>query len=378
MNQYQNNIYDNLMTLCAANEAFYFHDFEKLGQHFRIFNYRLASYTDFLLPSALECRGIMFELDVMTKAPVRLAAHPMPKFFNLNENPMTMNLDLSTVVKVEDKADGSLMSSYTIRGQVYLKSKGSLASEQAVDAMAYLNKPEQDELKADLQYLSNLNWTVNLEWCSDRMDHRIVIGHQQSHLLLLNVRHNETGEMLDIRSQEFRHQYPMLSAITVGIDNELDDPVAFVNNIPNMKGIEGYIVTLADGLVVKVKTEWYLTQHRAKDSINSDRRLFEAVIEESVDDLRSLFAGDPLVISRIDAMQEKVGTLYNHVVATVETFYEQNKELSRKDYAIKGQQELGMFFNLAMMKFIGKEINFKEYIKGKWKELGIKETVNNE
>jgi hypothetical protein len=42
--------------LPGSNEAFYFMDY---GQY-RVFNYRLASYTDFLAKDALEARGIMF------------------------------------------------------------------------------------------------------------------------------------------------------------------------------------------------------------------------------------------------------------------------------------------------------------------------------
>ncbi|UQJ95715.1 RNA ligase 1 and tail fiber attachment catalyst [Klebsiella phage CPRSB] len=34
-----------------------------MGTPVRIFNYRMASYTDWLKPGALECRGIMFEMD---------------------------------------------------------------------------------------------------------------------------------------------------------------------------------------------------------------------------------------------------------------------------------------------------------------------------
>ena len=95
---------------------------------------------------------------------------------------------------------------------------------------------------------------------------------------------------------------------------------------------------MEDGMRFKVKTEWYLVQHRAKDSINSDRRLFEAVLEEATDDLRTLFHEDPLVIKRIEEMEVKVDDLYNHMVDTVERFYERNKNLERKEYAILGQE----------------------------------------
>ncbi len=77
---------------------------------------------------AQKFRGIMFEMDGDT--PIRIASRPMEKFFNLNENPMTMGIDISDVEYIMDKADGSLVSSYVDDGYLYLKSKTSLYSDQ--------------------------------------------------------------------------------------------------------------------------------------------------------------------------------------------------------------------------------------------------------
>ncbi|MFT2622084.1 RNA ligase, partial [Escherichia coli] len=54
---------------------------------------------------------MMFELDV-DDILVRIASRPMEKFFNLNETPFTMNLDLSKVKYMLAKEDGSLVSTY--------------------------------------------------------------------------------------------------------------------------------------------------------------------------------------------------------------------------------------------------------------------------
>ena len=109
--------------------------------------------------------------------------------------------------------------------------------------------------------------------------------------------------------------------------------------------------------------------------MNNPRRLFEAILDEGIDDLRSLFYNDPLAMKTIDQMQVKVDHLYNHMVKVVETYYEHNKQLDRKSYAIKGQQQLDrMYFGLAMNKYVGKPIDYKMYLKSKWKELGLKDT----
>ncbi|UQJ95286.1 RNA ligase 1 and tail fiber attachment catalyst [Klebsiella phage CPRSA] len=59
-----NTLYKQLMQLCGESETFFFVDqVTVMGTPVRIFNYRMASYTDWLKPGALECRGIMFEMD---------------------------------------------------------------------------------------------------------------------------------------------------------------------------------------------------------------------------------------------------------------------------------------------------------------------------
>jgi RNA ligase len=374
MNHYQQTLYADLMTLCTDTEVFYFQDFQLDGKTYRIFNYRLSSYTDFMRPNALECRGHMFE--VQGDVAVRLASLPQSKFFNLNENPSTMGLDLGTIISVEPKADGSLISTFIHNGTLRLKSKGSINSDQANAAMAYLDRPENQLYKMALYACAADGRTVNLEWVGP--SNRIVLPYGSDHLLLLNVRDHDTGKthymsidndddmesVLDFRKT--RYSYPL---------NIVGSKADFVAGIPSMTNIEGFVVRLASGQCVKVKTTWYLALHHTKDSITNPRRLFEAVVDECVDDLRSLFWDDPIANCMIDEMQNRVDGIYNHLIVLVERFYEANKELSRKDYAIKGQEELPrLYFVLAMNLLLGKQNDYKSFLKAKYKEFGFVDT----
>lgn len=366
-------LYDQLMDLTRDPcEAFYSQDFSLGSSVYRIFNYRLASYTNFLLPGAMECRGIMFEMDIPNSRPLRLASRPMQKFFNLNENPMTMGLDLSKVDTVELKADGSLMSTYMHEGQLRLKSKGSLFSEQAIDAMKWLGQPEQYALYANLKSLAEQDVTVNLEWCAPH--NRIVIGYATSHLKVLNARRNDTGRYLprELLIVAFGPEHVIDRVDTWGMDVS-----NFVQTIPSMQNdIEGYVCRIGD-LWFKVKTEKYMSLHHAKDSINNPRRLFEAVVDEGVDDLRSMFAHDALAMKQIDDMQTKVTAMYNHLVRVVEDYHSANEHLDRKHYAI-GAQELNLqgirLLGLLMNLYLGKDPDYKGWLKGRYKELGFKDT----
>ena len=367
MNYYQQKLYDDLMTLAEKSEAFFYKDFYVDDSVYRIFNYRLASYTDFLEPSALECRGIMFEVDGLEA--IRLATLPMEKFFNLNENPMTMDLDLSVVRSVELKADGSLISTYLHNNELRLKTKGSLESDQCIAAMQYLE--DHLELKTALQALCELGYTCNLEWCAP--DNRIVLSYGEPVLTVLNVRARIDGHYCDVFKPSAMGNDSWDPIRACHIERlDIKDPVSFVAEIPQMEGVEGYVVELENNQRIKIKTEWYLVQHRAKDSINSPRRLFEACIEEATDDLRSLFVDDPIVIAMIDEMEKFAEGVYNHTVDSIERFYERNKDLERKEYAILGQKELDKkIFGLAMSKYLGREVDYKHFMRKHYKSFGV-------
>jgi len=368
MNQYQREMFANAEALVASSDTFYAQDFECHGIKFRIYNYRLSSYSDFLKPGALEMRGHMFQMNE-DGTMAHLAALPMQKFFNLNENPMTMDLDLSKVDSIELKADGSLMSTFICMGELYFKSKGSLYSEQALDANKWIRLPENDVFYQKLFALTASGFTANLEWCAPH--NRIVIGYATPHLKLLNVRSRINGSYVprDDLDREFGDH--MIDSVISGVT----DIKEFIETIPSMThDIEGYIARIGD-LWFKIKTEKYMSLHHAKDSINNPRRLFESIVDEGIDDLRSMFAHDEVAIQTINAMQERVTKLYNSMVAEVDSFYEANKELSQKDYAIKGQQEVTrMYFGLAMNLKVGKKNDYKAFIKSKWKDLGFRDT----
>lgn len=378
--EFQEKLYAGLMRLVESNEAFYYKDFEKAGVIYRIFNYRLASYTDFLEPYALECRGVMYEMN--GDHPDRIAALPLKKFFNLNENPMVTGMDLSKVIELSDKMDGSLISSYIhfqhIGSLLFLKSKGSVSSEHCKSAYAWLNKPENLELAMNIKTLTNGGYTVNMEWCSPEYPYRIVIGYDKPQLKILCLRDMISGKCYG-KNSKIVQAYPKIQEAWTHTFLP-DNPEEFIENIPNLENVEGYVALLPDELCVKIKTNWYLTRHYNKDSVNCPRRLFEAVLNEATDDLRSLFYDDSASLQLIDEMEQRVEKIYNHCIDTVERFYERNKHLERKDYAILGQKELsGLLFPLGMSYYLGFKVDWKDWMKRHWKDFGIKdEAIKND
>lgn len=379
MNELQQKIYDDLVRLVENHESFYYTDQILSGYTYRIFNYRLASYSQWLEPSAMESRGITFLVDHSghdAKA-LALVSWPFEKFFNLHENPMTMELDLSDPLEIQDKMDGSLISTMYMVGEsrVWLKSKGSLFSEQAMAAMRLLETKRYEYLRYFIDALvMTMDYTVIMEYTAP--DNRIVVGYDEPALTVLAIRDNHTGAYIPLDTYA---EHEASEFFVRDITREVEDVNSFVESIKDLQGLEGYIIKLKTGQRVKIKSEWYLKLHHIKDSINSPRRLFEAVVYDTVDDIRASFYDDENALKIIDAMAELVSKHYNHMVDTVERFYERNKHLERKDYAILGQKELEpTHFGLAMSKYIGREVDYRATMVKNRKQYGIKDDPETE
>lgn len=378
MNKRQTELYNNLIELVDGEGTFFFGDHEYDGTTYRIFSYHIASYTEFLQPDALECRGHMFEME--NDEPIRLASLPLHKFFNVNENPFTMDLDLSQPEFIIEKLDGSLISSFLhCNNELRLKSKGSLTSGQAIAAQQLIESDAYTEFWAGVNEFTHDNFTVIMEYTAP--DNRIVLGYQEPKLTILAIRNNDTFEYVDWNFlNESPHCQWMQNNIAEDFSLKFSGKMdTFIEDVRDMLHIEGYIVGLSDGKRVKIKTEEYVALHRTKDSVNSPRRLYECVIQGGTDDLKALFVDDKLAVQMINDMEVLVQYEFNNVVNSINAFYNSNKDLSRKDYAIKGQSELTTsLFGLAMQRYTGKEIDYKVFMIKHYKEFGIKYDENND
>lgn len=364
-------LFDDLMNLCNNSDSFYYVDQFYAGDTYRVFSYRLASYTEFLQRNAVECRGHTF---LKTEDGWQLACLPQSKFFNYGEISVWGDIDLSTIVMVQDKLDGSLISTVTPhKGCWFLKSKTSMTSQQAKDAGDWLYADESG-FKAAIRKAVQDRYTVNMEWCSP--SNTIVIVYDKPALTVLNARHMDTGEYMTYAEMVQRFGEEHVVKCWPSVEN-VD---TFVSEVEEMTGIEGVIVYLKNGTVFKLKTSAYSFLHKTKDSINNPKALWEVCVSGASDDLRALFKDDPLAIERIAKMEALASKHYNHIDKRVTEFYQTNKHLDRKGYAILGQQELNKdgIFSLAMNAYIGKDVDVKGFMIKNYKSFGIVDFVTEE
>ncbi len=349
-----NELYNDLIALVEKGSytKFFYKDFvTPFGTNVRIFTYNYASYEDWLKPNALESRGIMFEMD--GEEPVRIMSRPMQKFFNLNENPFTIDLDLSKILYGTTKEDGSLISTYEDNGTLRTKSKSSIFSTQAVESHQVLLDYNNKELYDRCLELAKDGFTCNFEYVAP--NNRIVIEYSQKDLVLLNVRENNTGEYV---SYEELRKDPVLRKYLVGrfVFNS-ENPEETINDIIATEGIEGYVFVMEDDTVFKLKTDWYKSLHAVKDTLNNNEALFMTVVGGASDDLKTMF-NDEASITKIDAFERVFFKYLTDSLLELNKFYAEFRGKDRKTFAINSQERfklMGRFelFGISMQQFTG-------------------------
>ena len=356
-------LYKNLMNLCEDpihEEAFYYQDFPFDDKIYRVFNYRLVGWNTFQdAVDSKKCRGTMFEI---SNEPV-LVSLPPDKFFNYAEGGVN-HANFSGEILVHEKLDGSLISTYLHNGELRLKSKGSINSSQAIEAMLWLELPKNALLKQNMLDILNDNaCTINLEWTGPQ--NRIVVGYESAELRVLSINMHENG--FTILNWEGVN-LPFVKQIDVEEyceDLEEDTIHAIVNKMYNETTGEGYVISFLYGTdlkyQVKVKNHTYCNLHKIKDSISSPEALAELIIRGGVDDVYDLFADDIHTINLIEDMENKVVPIFNHMVSDTEKFYFANRQLTRKEYAIKARTEVPILMPLLMNLYIEREINYEDF-----------------
>lgn len=320
------------------------------------FCYMVAAENTFDDDWSRECRGIVFNAKTG-----KVVGRPLHKFFNVNERESTRAENLQGVaVRLMDKRDGSMIHTVqTGEYQYRLKSKKSFESDVAKQATEWVSEKDNGGYHAMNLHCVERGVTAIYEWTAP--DARIVLPYRKSALTLLHLRNNETGEYWD---RDAMRGFAEVFGVNC-VDEHQEDARKFSFDIQDLlskaktiEDIEGWVIQFQDGEMVKLKTEWYLKRHRAMTFLR-ERDIAVLVLEEGLDDLKSMLVGDGVDITDILNVEQRVLHDLRQLVMSVEVAYEADKLLDRKTFAIKNQQH--QHFGLLMAKFIGKEPNFKDY-----------------
>ncbi len=269
--------YEECQSICQNTNNDIFYETQIVIDGFKVsfFNYRLATYSDFLKYDAFELRGLTFVFNYDGSLYKRFLL--LEKFFNVGEVESTQiqNLIDKKITSVEEKFDGSIISFIKLpNGSIKARSKMSFDSDQAKLAQnIFENNPElhksiSDYLDSDVVPIFELISPLN----------QIVVRYNVSDLVLLKLRDNTNGNYLSIKNYNLKK--------TENFDLSLKEMLEQKSTI---KDFEGWVIEFNDGQKVKLKTDWYMSLHRlmTETSVREDY-IIEFLLDNKIDDLLSL------------------------------------------------------------------------------------------
>lgn len=207
-------------------------------------------------------RGLIFE-----KGTGRLVARPFVKFFNYGELDEDYNIQDSDIKSVSYKEDGSMGICFFYDGEWWATTHGSLGSDQGVRGTQILRRYNTKLLDTSLTYLVEIVYPEN----------RIVTNYgDMEELLLLEIypldtNHTVTQEQRDNAKVVFSVQSPYVDVFKFAEQQDyIQQLVDYCENQQDFN-FEGFVVTLNNGRMLKLKTQAYLKVHRCRFDVSVAR-----------------------------------------------------------------------------------------------------------
>ena len=269
--------YYEALRITEKSDAFYVQRGTVNGYEYAMFNYRLATYEDFINEEwdARELRGLTFIKDNN-----EWVAHPMlQKFWNVNENVSTQYHDIKNkeIETVEFKEDGSLITFVVLpNGEVVPKTKMSFDNDQTELVKKFCLTPEIERMVK-----INKGYSFLFELVSPR--NKIVLKYPVTQLRLLQIRNKRTGEYV-VRDEVEKLAEMMGVSVAETFNYTLDELMELRETLED---VEGWVIKFTDGQMVKLKTEWYVEKHGLMDDLDQENKIIEMILDETIDDITS-------------------------------------------------------------------------------------------
>jgi T4 RnlA family RNA ligase len=274
-----------------------------------------------------ECRGLIFAPNG------RILSRRYHKFFNINERTETRfeNLDFSKPHVILEKLDGSMITPIWI-GDVCRWGTKMGITDTAMEAEAFVAKhPVYTEFA---RVCHEEGYTPIFEWCSRK--NRIVLDYPDDQLVLTAIRNTVDGTYLSHNAIGLARgpstEIPVVEAYSVAMETDIEELIEIIRKTEDAEGI---VIRFDDGHMIKIKSEWYLKLHRAKDAISTERGIIALWLGLGLDDVISFLpAEDQERINGFVAQWNDVLTLYiSDLEVDIRNLMEQN--ITRKEFALE-------------------------------------------
>ncbi len=329
--------YQDCQNLCQYKDSpFYETKLVIDGFNISLFNYRLATYSDFQKPFAKEMRGICFVFNTDGSLFKRYIL--LQKFFNLNqvEESLLHNIIGYKILSVNNKEDGSLATFIKLpNGKVLGKSKMGFNNDQAKGITeVYLR---DKNIKSLVNFCLDNDIIPVFEYVSPF--NRIVLKYKNEELILLRLRDNSTGKYLEINSILTK-----FNGIKVANnESKFSSLENLVEVVVDEVEKEGVVVHCLDNsgndFMFKIKTKWYNTLHHLfTEEVHRENVLVDYILNEKIDDVLSQLSEEDLELrNRINLISECVKHEINLLISQIDNLYQDFLDLGsdKKEFAIK-------------------------------------------
>lgn len=253
---------------------------------------------------------------ILDPAAKRVVATPFPKFFNVGERAESIpDLPFETF----EKLDGSLIILFHHAGQWRTATKGSLGSDQAKWAAAWIDQYDLAPLDPETTYLAEAIYPEN----------RIVVRYADTGLFLLAAYRGDGTEAEYTELRDLAGQLGWPLAIRHPFDS-ISELLALAKTLPSSE--EGYVLRFSNGLRLKVKGDEYCRIHRMVSGL-SPLSMWEAM--QAGDDLAAIRKELPEEFwADFDAITALLQQRIDDLVKAVADEAEKVRNLSDKDVGL--------------------------------------------
>ena len=291
-----------------------------------VFNYHVSHEDSFDDPIRRELRGLIFSVDG------DVISRPFHKFFNLNEKEETRNVDWSLPHHVLNKLDGSMLRPIPLPSGIRWGTKMGITDVSQLCEKYVSQHPRYNAFAA---MCFNRNSTPIFEYIAPH--NRIVLEYKEEDLVLLAIRENNTGRYLSVESMNMtagHYDIPVVKPVRNPIEQ-----------IQSMTDIEGVVVRFENGHMIKIKSEWYVAIHKAKENLLFEKNVIKMILEEKVDDiLPNLPQPD---IDRINAYKENLLNNIEKNVMLCQNALNESKNYDKKHFAVSIAPKLHPWLRVA-------------------------------
>jgi len=328
-----------------------------------VFNYLLVTpdtfptVTEEVHAILRECRGLIFSKqgDVISRR--------FHKFFNANEREETSNIDVSKSHVVLEKLDGSMISPIPIGKYIRWTTKMGI-TDTAMKAERYIAKHPKYEKFA--RECIRTGYTPIFEFISP--NNQIVVRYKKEDLVLLAIRNNLTGYYV---------KYDTMKLVTSESKIPIVQPYeGSLDELKDRTDMEGVILRFDDGHMVKMKCDWYVNLHKAKDQFQHEKNVLKLILDEKDDDLIPFLMDEDK--KRLINYKKEVLLGLKFTAFEINQWLGNHKDLSRKDFAIYVAPKLDTFKRRVCFNCFGNDKSIEaEVIKVIYSQLGTQAGVDS-